>query len=83
MIFGKPKDGPPPLKAPGEKAEPETPETPAFAEVPAADSLDAIGEAFGLDPASTRQLARKLMQHFMGQCGGEEVNESEMEDYPE
>jgi phage terminase small subunit len=79
IAFGKPKDGPPALKTPGEPEEPEQieahPET-------APTGLDAIGEEFGLDPASTRQLARKLMQHFMGQCGGE-AEEGETEEHPE
>jgi hypothetical protein len=71
---------PPPLKTPGERDEPEQVEQPA-ATAPA--GLDAIGEEFGLEPASTRQLARKLMQHFMGQCGGEGAGEGEAEEYPE
>lgn len=83
-MFGKFKNGPPPLKSPGEKYEPEAPETPEVAEEPEAPApvgLESIGEEFGLDPASTRQFAQRLMQHFMGQCGGGEVNESETKDY--
>jgi hypothetical protein len=72
-----PKQTPPPLKTPGEKYEIEEPETPEVEETPAPTSLDALGEEFGLDPASTRQFARKVMQHFMGQCGGEPGTEME------
>jgi hypothetical protein len=83
MQFGKSKQAPPPLKAPGEKYEIEEPETPEVesAEVETPSGMDALGEEFGLDSTSTRQFARKLMKHFMGQCGGE-ANESDTESYP-
>ncbi|HWR49916.1 MAG TPA: hypothetical protein VN428_02345 [Bryobacteraceae bacterium] len=90
-MFGKSNQGPPPLRAPGSKYEPE-PEPEPFEvsdmpEMPEATGLDGIGEEFGLDPASTRQFARKIMRHFMGQCGGgaemEEADESETEEHPE
>jgi hypothetical protein len=84
------RQAPPPLKSPGEKYEPE-PEAPEVSEIaeepeaPTPTGIEAIGEEFGLDPASTRQFAAKFMRHMMTQmgCGGEEVNESETEGYPE
>jgi hypothetical protein len=81
-----PKQTPPPLKTPGEKYEIEEPETPeiesAEVETPAPSGIDAIGEEFGLDPASTRQFVKRFMRHLMTQFGGDDVNESETEEYP-
>jgi hypothetical protein len=78
------RQSPPTLRTPGEayeKPEPEDPEHREALKPPG--GLESIGEEFGLDPAGTRQLARKLMQHFMGQCGGEGAGEGEAEEYPE
>ncbi len=76
---------PEPMEAPMRKqsimAKPKS--EPELEEATPAGDIGSLGEKYGLPPNETKALAKEIMQHFMGMCGGEEKSEYEGENEAE